>query len=367
MASPTISEILRSDLHKLHAPSSASITNIQQLSSYNWIEAPSGKPTIAIPGCPSLWTSPIGSKRLPKDHGRVYIAQNAYRHSQSPLEPLFRALYFSNPSYDIRQIDIVTDRNNIRKLLSYVKGGVRLEAFTFKVEMVEKTAIFCREETRTYEDIGPHDFRGYGHEFEKAYTKNEIEESTGHHRVISYRFGNLNIIVRHETDGIFESLSVSPSKSVTTMPAGSVLHIKNEGHLVPLESTLEIKTRVFHKPLNFNDIAPQLWVSQTPQLVRAYHNKGTFSEARVENVATHVKKWEEDNQKDLVKMAALFEKVVSLVRESGGIAMVRYDVIRNSLVVQMCGDETKMLPEDLYSKWKDDKKSKDSGTEGTET
>ncbi|CAG8954246.1 hypothetical protein HYFRA_00005866 [Hymenoscyphus fraxineus] len=345
----------------------------QQLSSYNWIEAPAGKPTIVIPGCPSLWTPPIGSKRLPKDQGRVYIAQNAYRHPTSPLEPLFRALYFSDPSYDIRQIDIVTDRNNIRKLLSYVKSGVELEAFTFKIEMVENTAIFCREETRTYEDIGPHDFRGYGHEFEKAYTKNEIEESTGHHRVISYRFGNLNIMVRHETDGytkpdklesqeqvndglssIFESLSVSPSKSVTTMLTGSELRIKNEGHLVPLESTLEIKTRVSHKPLNFNDIAPQLWVSQTPQLVRAYHNRGTFSEARVENVASQVKKWEEDNQKDLMKLAALLEKISGLVRGSGGIATVKYDVIRDSLVVQKCGDETKMLPDDLYSKWEDD-------------
>jgi hypothetical protein len=34
----------------------------------------------------------------------------------SPLEPLFRSLYIEHPSFDINSIDIVTDRNNIRKL-----------------------------------------------------------------------------------------------------------------------------------------------------------------------------------------------------------------------------------------------------------
>ena len=35
-----------------------------------------------------------------------------------------------------------------------------------------------REETSTQKFIGPDDFKGYGHEFEEAYTKNEISRST---------------------------------------------------------------------------------------------------------------------------------------------------------------------------------------------
>ena len=96
----------------------ALITDVKHLSSYNWIDA--STPTIAVPGSPPLWSAPKGPKQLQKDSGLIYLAQNAARHPASPLEPLFRALYTTNQSLDIRSVDIVTDRNNIRKLLSFV-------------------------------------------------------------------------------------------------------------------------------------------------------------------------------------------------------------------------------------------------------
>jgi hypothetical protein len=56
-------------------------------------------------------------RQLKKDSGLVYVAQNAARHPESPLEPLFRALYIENPSFDISSVNIVSDRNDIRKLV----------------------------------------------------------------------------------------------------------------------------------------------------------------------------------------------------------------------------------------------------------
>lgn len=265
---------------------------------------------------------------------------------------------------------MVTDRNNIRKLLSYVNSGVASETFTITIEVTKNTAIFCRDETRTYEDIGPSEFKGYGHEFEKAYTKDTIEGSTGHHRIISYRFGNLNFIVRHETDGhtksnssisqaqgsdnlasMFELLSVAPVKALNTTIPGSMTQIRKEGDLVPLKSTLEIKTRVSHRPLDLKDVAPQLWVSQTPQLMRAYHYKGTFGKVAVEDVASHIKNWEEDNQSDLMNLAALLENIISVVRGGGGKAVIRYDSHGDKLVFEKSVGGTRMLPEDLYVRW----------------
>jgi hypothetical protein len=38
------------------------------------------------------------------------------------------------------------------------------------MDMTAQTAIFSRNETATYEVIGRGEFRGFGHEFEKAYT-----------------------------------------------------------------------------------------------------------------------------------------------------------------------------------------------------
>lgn len=371
MASDTVAEISRPDLEELITPPSASIANIRHLASYDWLERPT--PTIAVPGVPPLWSAPKGPQRLKKDSGLVYIAQNAARHPDSPLEPLFRALYLENPSFDIRSTHVVTDRNNVRKLLSFVNptlGKNERQTFTISIEIVKDTAIFCREETATYEYIAPHDFRGFGHEFEKAYTTGFLNGSTGHHRVISYHFGGMNLIVRHETDGylgdntgvssptsekpggdvlsgMLGSLSLSPPP-----PTSNTLTVREEGWVVSRESTLEIKTRVSHRSLEISEVAPQLWASQTPKLVRAYHIKGIFQEPKVEDVSAQIKRWEQAHEADLRKLAALIRKLLDVVKECGGIATVRYDVLGDQLVVQKV-DRKKMLPKDLYIKWDD--------------
>ena len=379
MASFTFSEISRLDLQELETAASASITDVKLLSSYCWIEAPESSPTIAVPGTPALWSPPRVAQRLRKDSGLIYIAQNAARHPDSPLEPLFRALYITHPSFDISSTDVVTDRNNIRKLLSFIDSSSarnKLESFTISIEVTKNTAIFCRDEAQTVEYIGPQEFKGFGHEFEKAYTTTQINGSTGHHRIISYHFGDLNCIVRHETDGYADTgTGTSSSKvrnptqdSLSSMlgalslssgdnspgitPTESKLVIKEEGQLVPLESTLEIKTRVHHKLLEIQEVIPQLWVSQTPKLVRAYHKNGTFQRPVVEDVAAEVKNWEKRKQNDLRVLAALIRKIIHLAKDVGGNAVVKYNVEGDKLVIRKV-ERKDMLPKDLYSKWDD--------------
>ncbi|KAI5455715.1 hypothetical protein BGZ63DRAFT_397764 [Mariannaea sp. PMI_226] len=175
-----------------------------------------------------------------------------------------------HPSFNINLIDVVTDRNNIRKLLSFVNPVLAtnmLDSFAISIEVIKETAIFCRKEDATHRYIGSHEFKGFGHEFERAYTTSEITGSTGHHRIISYHFGGLSFLVRHETDGYVDhnsktqlttdrlsnamsSLSLfsssGPQKSV---PAQPTLAIKEQGREIPVESTLEIKTRTSNREL----------------------------------------------------------------------------------------------------------------------
>ncbi|KAI1652470.1 hypothetical protein F4813DRAFT_308675 [Daldinia decipiens] len=378
MSSKVIAKISPLDLQDLDAPPTASITDVKYLSSYNWIESPN--PTIAVPGSPALWNAPKVPQRLKKDTGLIYIAQNAARHPDSPLEPLFRALYITDPSFDIQSVDVVTDRNNIRKLLTFIDPTASrngLEEFTINIEVNKNTAIFSRDETATHEFIGPDEFRGFGHEFEKACTTNKIVGSTGHYRIISYRFGGLSIIVRHETDGyvdtkagssssstnkvqspvdltsVFESLSLSPTNSNagTTTTKGSKLVVQQDGQAVSLNSTLEIKTRVSHKPLDIREVTPQLWVSQTPRLVRAYHQRGVFQIPTVEDVTAQIKRWEQDNQRHLRKLAALIRKIVKIVKDCNESVTLRYDARERKLILSKLSTQKKMLPQDLYSKW----------------
>jgi hypothetical protein len=367
-----LEEISRLGLEPL-APAEAIITDVKHLASYNWIEA--STPTIAVPGSPAQWSAPQGPRQVKKDSGLVYIAQNAARHPDSPLEPLFRSLYIEHPSFDINSIDVVTDRNNIRKLLSFIKPTLSksgLDSFTIQVDMTGQTAIFCRDETATYEVIGPSEFRGFGHEFEKAYTITQVRDSTGHHRIISYRLGGLSFLVRHETDGcvgdlkssvkadesrgdnlanILKSLSLTPETTSMDEPSvGSKLTIKREGQIVPRESTLEIKTRVFHKPLELTEVAAQLWVSQTPKLVRAYHRRGIFSTPKVEDVTAKMREWEQTHQDAITKLVALIKCILRVTRNWGGSSTIRYDPLKDKLVIKEI-ERKKMLPEDLYSRW----------------
>ncbi|KAL8867991.1 MAG: hypothetical protein Q9174_005290 [Haloplaca sp. 1 TL-2023] len=375
MVSSILAEISRLDLSEADTSSPISITNVKHLASYNWIEAPT--PTIAVPGSPNLWSPPSGPRKLKADTGHLFIAQNAARHPDSPLEPLFRALYLAEPSFDIGSIDVVADRNNIRALLSFVDPNSMKEKkdFTMSVETVKESAIFSREETKVEEFLGPGDFRGFGHNFEEAFTTSQIKGSTGHHRIISYRFGHLNFVVRHETDGyvaaksgpsaskihdtasddlsnLLGSLALNPSTKVSTFtPPGSKMTIKQEGHPVPLDLNLEIKTKSARNPFEMNHIIPQLWASHTLKLVKAPHMSGTFQHPQVEDIAVEIQKWEERNQTTLRKLAALIKRIVKVTKENGGRATVRHDLCKGKLFICEGNGGKKMLPEDIYLKW----------------
>ncbi|KAF5228174.1 hypothetical protein FAUST_11281 [Fusarium austroamericanum] len=311
MNSTIITEINKCDIDASCICTDASITNVRHMSSYNWLDRPTA--TIAVLGSPPLWSAPKTCSKLEKDSGLYYINQNQGRYPESPLEPLFRALYITNPSFDIRSVDVVTDRNNIRKFLAFVNSDLApgdLEPFTIGVEVIGTTALFRRDETAVTRFIEPHEFRGFGHEFEKAYTAEQVADSTGHHRIIEYQFGGLHFVVRYEADGYVEDaktdlfqgktsqddplaasmrvISLSPATAISTInPAPSKLVITEAGRSVPLE----IKTRAIRRPLSIPDVAAQLWVSQTSKLVRAYHQHGKFEVPKVEDVEAQVKRW----------------------------------------------------------------------------
>ncbi|KAL4732038.1 hypothetical protein ACLX1H_001043 [Fusarium chlamydosporum] len=375
MSSGLIAEIDWSDPLTSHVPDTAVIRNARHLSSYSWLDRPSA--TIAVPGSPPLWTGLKSRKKLKKDSGLFYINQNQARHPESPLEPLFCALYLEIPSFDIRSVDVVTDRNNIRKLLAFLNPPLNPsddEPFTIDVEIIGTTTLFRRDGKATTRFIAPNQSRGFGHAFEKEYNKSQVHGSTGHHRIISYEFGGLNFLVRYEADGYvatetfdatttqeeqenslvasMDNLSFSPTRATSNLqPVPSSLGIRREGRTVPLNSILEIKTRSQHRPLSIHDVAPQLWVSQTFNLVRAYHEKGYFQVPKVENVASELHEWEKINQDDLKRLASLFRMISNLTMRSGGKSIVKYEPGKKLALYKT--DRKDMLPHSWYAKWRE--------------
>lgn len=108
-----------------------------------------------------------------------------------PFVPLFRAVDTmekerDGDKVDWSSVDIISDRNNLRKLLAWVQGGE--EFFRIDVQLAGSwTMLLQRWEERPLEIS---DGYGFGDSFELAATTPApgCEDATlaGHHRIISY-------------------------------------------------------------------------------------------------------------------------------------------------------------------------------------
>ena len=362
MVSQVLATIFRSDLNgQLDSAHEAKITEFEYLASYSWHK--SDIPTISVPGMllkrdpwrilllmantgfPPLWSPPAGrALQLEPDSGRVYIDQNAARISNAPFEPMFSALAIQRPNYDIGSVDVITDRNNIRKLLRFLQG-TSSDCFQIRAEILNgKTALFTRIENETTTVI--QGFQGYGRNFEKACTKGAAGTS-GYYRITSFRFGGLQCMVRHETDGYIsdepgryavqqeaetaESLSRLVGKlqlfdSCSASTHTSTVRVKREGQEVEGSSIIEIKTRAASKSLDMNETAAQLWISQTPHLATAYHKHGQFNDVQVQDMSEYVRNWERSNQMVLCSLANLLKRIIEVAKGCASqTTLVRYE------------------------------------------
>lgn len=128
------------------------------------------------------------------DKGKSFVDQNGYRLPKHALLPLFRAVdaveaHFAREPLDWSAVDVITDRNNLRKLIDWVGPATR--KFRIDVQLAgTRTLLFQRWEER---NLVYADGNSFGYSFERATTRIAAgcKETTGHHRVVSY--------VRHYT------------------------------------------------------------------------------------------------------------------------------------------------------------------------
>jgi len=114
---------------------------------------------------------------------------------------MFAALDLMKPEFGFGGVDLVANRNSLRKLLDFASGRVR-DSFRIDVNLVENTLFLTRRERSARDVIRGSRHTGYGHNFENASTEPQkgLEDSSAHHRVVMYRMGELNCVVRFEVD-----------------------------------------------------------------------------------------------------------------------------------------------------------------------
>lgn len=143
-------------------------------------------------GSPAIWTGRAVPFTLKPDDGSVFVDQNTARMSEYPMLPLFAAVdeiygQKAAPPVDWPKVDVITDRNGLRKLLRWLNPslGKDIRDFRIDVQLVgTKTLVLNRWEGRSQE---PPSGRTYGFGFENATTRAAPGcPPSGHHRAITY-------------------------------------------------------------------------------------------------------------------------------------------------------------------------------------
>ncbi|KAH9960101.1 hypothetical protein BC827DRAFT_1297101 [Russula dissimulans] len=360
------------------------IENVKYVASYNWVETQ--KPTIVVPGSPPVWTGRDLPFTLRPDTGENFIDQNTTRIADYPMLPLFTAADVTHDDkapVDWPTVDVISDRNGLRKLLRWLNpsAGREVRDFRIDVELVgPKTIILIRRESTEYQ---PLNVRSFGFSFEEAMTLAAPGcPASGHHRAITYRRLNVltflgppqdmhgvKMIIRFEVDacsstgasagtatksktpdakrpekktpgqtvddlantlgGMNLSTSASASASANTPKSASpepLLNIVHAGTQVPQDALLELTSRsvYFLEHLDWNELYPQLALSQTPTLHLGVHERGQFTELREWRVdgagASTAPELAEQRQRtamQLARLARVLEEVQELAISRG--------------------------------------------------
>jgi hypothetical protein len=246
--------------------------------------------------------------------------------------------------YNFDTIDTLVNRNSLRKLFDFCVGRSQ-DSFRIDLHTIQNTLIMERCERSAREIIHGSAKSGYGHNFERAFTKHAVglENSTSHHRVLRYDLGGLNVAVRFEVDASygdceddlpqeenrdevldqvseeqlatgFGSLKLSASyREDVRLGTQSVL--ATPGGRGSAQSTMaELKTSK-RSTMSF---MPQLWFGRTPYLIRGFHDRGIFQKIVVSRVSDSFQSWETDakHQIALRKMAGLIFHIRDLLVEA---------------------------------------------------
>jgi hypothetical protein len=316
----------------------SSKAGFETLCSYNW----QMDGTIFVPGGPPRWTPPLLPVTLPQDKGSHFMDQNAYRVPKYPFEPAFQGLSIMNPNMNLDTVDIVANRNSFRKLIDFAAGSKR-DPWCMGLHMVNNTLFISRKEKHATQMIFGAANSGYGHNFEKAFTKPEddMDNSSSHHRVIRYHIGSLDCVVRFEVDAYYDDPDAVPEPAEDMATAMTQLKIQDQP---PIKSSLQQNTSAEKttqaiqkgtlidpsklaeiKAKRLNRVAealPQLWFGRTPWFMNGNHNKGRFDSVTIAHAEDLYPRWEENNQDRLRKMVSLLGELRRVVQATGGRAAV---------------------------------------------
>ncbi|KAH9831408.1 uncharacterized protein C8Q71DRAFT_715353 [Rhodofomes roseus] len=373
-------------------PTSASeaviaVKQLEYIGSFNWTSA--SKPTIIVPGCPPLWRDRALPYKVPRDSGVRFVDQTGYHMPAYPLYSLVRAVDIMSEdkgdSFDWSTVDIVTDRNGLRKLLRWLNDDGTAKDFRIDTQLAgRRTVLLNRWEKKTREMPNPQ-YSTYGFSFEResTYRAPDCEQASGYHRIVKYDLDGLTMVVRFEVDACLPTgTSASASRrqtastdvdSLSNMLSGlavasgagkgpavdkgastTELDIIRAGQPVPQSSLIEMTTRSRNNAMNYDWIEqyPQLFLSQTPHHYLAVHNRGKFEDITKRALGdAEMKRTEARLQGSFRKLRAALEAIQNLIVEHGERGRLSLVFRDGALQVFERKSQDSCLPEAMLSRF----------------
>ncbi|KAK4687903.1 hypothetical protein P7C73_g2205, partial [Tremellales sp. Uapishka_1] len=320
----------------------ASFSKVSLVGGYHWMN--SEEPSIVVPG--------DGARLSP---------------GTSSLEPIFLSL---NDTATLDDIDLVTDRANLRKIYRTIvgfPGNWDAEEWRIEAQCIGDTVLFTQwEEEDTVK--GRDGFRGYRMGLLKQVLGTPSTASNrpaGTQMLVKYKFGKQRLLVRYSVDACLPSDDAGAAKAGSledmldklnleegsTSPTSgangrsSVTVIRTERQLPPRQSLLEITTRKHSRKLDLVDTYGRLVFSQSPCLYVARHRAGDFSQYPVERITLKDRELEFEAKlqaEPMSRVAGLLSRMVDIAKEQGDVA---FCFVEDRIEVRMLMDKVPLSPE----------------------
>ncbi|KAJ2899269.1 hypothetical protein MKZ38_003319 [Zalerion maritima] len=339
------------------------------------------KPTISVPGTPASWAPLEDPVPLLPDKGPVFADYNAAHNHIYPMASCVSSILTLSPNLETQDIDIVGCEETLYHVIRYLKG--QESSFRFLARLVGRTLFLVRNEgTRAIPSL-----KGWGHSFLAGYTRwpGDLNESISHQRVVGYNFAGMEMLVRFECDGYYESMEKQkqqqnkPSTSETRlseMPAEfdslvdlvdlvdprvaaaaaeAGIEVQSLGTEVSQSTIFEIKTRARYREYGLEDRLPLLWLRQIPNMVIGYHYRGTFNNIQQFSVKEEVARWEAKNTALLRRFAGVlywFKDTAQEMAQKDGIGQFEvYRLGRGPLQLRRVTQGREVIPPGLEHLW----------------
>ncbi|KAI8278781.1 geranylgeranyl pyrophosphate synthetase [Colletotrichum sp. SAR11_57] len=295
-----------------------------------------------------------------KDRGTFFVDQNAARVPEFPFAPLFRATTSMNPSFRFDDVDILVNRNSLRKLLDFSAGRSQ-DSFRLNLHLVHRTLVIERCERTARELISGSKNSGWGRNFERKFTKypSGLEDSAAHHRALRYQLGDLTCVVRFEVDACYERTAEGTgSESLEGAMGRLTIEDSSSGIATtpqlpkqpPMAQEMAAEIKTATKLKSPSAYMPQLWFGRTPWLIIGQHANGNFEQLKITDTAALFASWEERHQADLRKLVTVLARLREAVAEHGGSHCVAiYEKTANTpgIKVYLSSVLRKAVPDDL--------------------